>query len=732
MTAISFLHERAAPGALRPLAAAAAALALCLAAAPGARAEDKKESKETTLQTVVVQDQRQSAGPYASQVSVGGKEAVNPREVAHAVSVVTSERVRDAGAVTVTDALQMATGVAVISNDMHQSQFYSRGYSLNVSLDGVPVSGSLSGQQQLDMTVYERAEVLRGPAGEFSGMAGDNFGGTVNLVRKRARSAFGLQGSVSAGRWNNYHTELDVTGPLAQGGALRGRAALSMVDKDWYVARAHTRKPVAYGTLEWDMNAQTTFSLAAAWQRDKVTAGQSGLPAWTTGALMNVDRSTNVNPDWAYSIWEHRMVTADVEHRLGASGWQVTGRLTRHERDQLFHDGLAISGVNPQTRTLNYARRHGDTTDARNTADLFASGPFHLWGREHRALIGANWDDYSSTTYGYKWLRPWDRINDVPFGRPDLVPDLRVGPFESGSQSASRQYGLYGQLRLKASDPLTLVLGGRWSHWESRSRTIAPSPKPTDWVKSDAKASAHFTPSLAALYDLSPEWTVYASYSTMFQPYSNKRVDGSTLEPREGRQLELGAKAELLQGRLQLNAAIYDMRDVNRSQQDPDHPDFYINQGKVRSRGFDVEVTGRPAPGHEIQAGYTFQRSKYIKDKNNANLQWEFLEPRHNFKFWALRHFESGPVQGLSVGLGVNAYSRTSINGGAQARALRRQGGYAVTNLMLRYRINPHWSVQLNANNVFDRTYYTRLGGLNTYNTYGAPRNWLLTLRAQF
>ena len=145
MTAISFLHERAAPGALRPLAAAAAALALCLAAAPGARAEDKKESKETTLQTVVVKDERQSAGPYASQISVGGKEAVNPREVAHAVSVVTSERVRDAGAVTVTDALQMATGVAVISNDMHQSQFYSRGYSLNVSLDGVPVSGSLSG-----------------------------------------------------------------------------------------------------------------------------------------------------------------------------------------------------------------------------------------------------------------------------------------------------------------------------------------------------------------------------------------------------------------------------------------------------------------------------------------------------------------------------------------------------------------------------------------------------------
>ena len=61
-----------------------------------------------------------------------------------------------------------------------------------------------------------------------------------------------------------------------------------------------------------------------------------------------------------------------------------------------------------------------------------------------------------------------------------------------------------------------------------------------------------------------------------------------------------------------------------------------------------------------------------------------------------------------------------------------RQGGYAVASLMARYRINSHWDVQLNANNLFDRTYYTRLGGTNTYNTYGDPRNFQLTLRAQF
>ena len=49
---------------------------------------------------------------------------LKPREVPQSVSVVTSERVRDQNATTMTDALNMATGVMVISNDLHQSQFY--------------------------------------------------------------------------------------------------------------------------------------------------------------------------------------------------------------------------------------------------------------------------------------------------------------------------------------------------------------------------------------------------------------------------------------------------------------------------------------------------------------------------------------------------------------------------------------------------------------------------------
>ncbi|MDQ1260283.1 MAG: outer-rane receptor for ferric coprogen and ferric-rhodotorulic acid, partial [Pseudomonadota bacterium] len=69
---------------------------------------------------------------------------------------------------------------------------------------------------------------------------------------------------------------------------------------------------------------------------------------------------------------------------------------------------------------------------------------------------------------------------------------------------------------------------------------------------------------------------------------------------------------------------------------------------------------------------------------------------------------------------------------GTGSSAVRRQGGYAVVNAVLSYRINRHYSLSMNLNNLFDRTYYTRLGGTNTYNTYGDPRNVALTLRATY
>ena len=94
----------------------------------------------------------------------------------------------------------------------------------------------------------------------------------------------------------------------------------------------------------------------------------------------------------------------------------------------------------------------------------------------------------------------------MPFGRHDLVLDPRR-PYTQGGDTDTRQSGVYGQLRLRAAEPLTVVLGGRWSWYKTRSRSNWPAT-PTPWEAGGERVSGHFTPYAAVLYDITSKPSV--------------------------------------------------------------------------------------------------------------------------------------------------------------------------------------------------------------------------------
>jgi outer membrane receptor for ferric coprogen and ferric-rhodotorulic acid len=63
-----------------------------------------------------------------------------------------------------------------------------------------------------------------------------------------------------------------------------------------------------------------------------------------------------------------------------------------------------------------------------------------------------------------------------------------------------------------------------------------------------------------------------------------------------------------------------------------------------------------------------------------------------------------------------------------------KQGAYAVTDLMAGYRVNENLDLQLNANNIFDRKYYSTIANSVSYggDSYGTPRNMMLTAKYTF
>jgi len=63
------------------------------------------------------------------------------------------------------------------------------------------------------------------------------------------------------------------------------------------------------------------------------------------------------------------------------------------------------------------------------------------------------------------------------------------------------------------------------------------------------------------------------------------------------------------------------------------------------------------------------------------------------------------------------------------------QGSYAVADVMAGYQVNKHLDLQLNVNNIFDRTYYSAIGTSPTWgstDTYGNPRSFGVTAKYSF
>jgi outer-membrane receptor for ferric coprogen and ferric-rhodotorulic acid len=645
---------------------------------------------------------------YVSRATVGGKQAQTLREIPNSVSVLTRQRIEDQNLTTVADALTQVPGITVISNDSTQSQYRSRGYNMGLMNDGIPAYSALSGYQQPDLAVYERIEVLRGPAGVLNG-TGDP-GGVVNMVQKRAEQDFSLRASLSGGTWDQYRGTADVTGGLF--GTLRGRAVVAYQDREFFTRGSSNERATGYATLAWDAAEATTLEISVLRQKDETFAPYGGLPAQLPGGeLLDVARSTNLVPEWARYLWDTNDVSAQFTQGLGED-WSLRVRASRREQRFYFKDAYATTGVSA-AGTVNYARRVRDYDYTRKAIDVYLSGGFELLGRRHDVLLGYNDDDFNSIYEGVNGTA----VNNVPFGRPDLVPDFDT-PYNLGAETENAQSGFYAQVRLKLLDPLTVALGGRLSDFATRSRNVPPGT-PSSWTVGRNVASGEFTPYAGVVYDVTQKISLYASYADVFIPQTQQRFDGSVIDSRVGKQTEIGAKAEFFERRLNASVAAFELCDTGRAFADAAHPTFFVNAGEVESKGWEVEAVGSLWQGYEVQAGYTRLDTVYLRDATNVGLVFDTWEPRHSVKLWGVRRFEGGAAKGLTLGLGGNYAARTRSGNGAAA--IRAQDSYVVLNAMVGYRFGEDFSVSLNLNNLLDETYYTRLGGTNTYNSFGEP-----------
>lgn len=697
-------------------------LGLLLALSPLAAAvADARKDGETELPDMVISGESTSA-TQPPGVTTLGKVPLKPRELPQSASVIDHERLEQQNLFSLDEAMQQATGVTVQPFQLLTTAYYVRGFKVDsFELDGVPALLGNTASSPQDMAIYERVEILRGSNGLLHGTG--NPAATVNLVRKRPQREFAASTTLSAGRWDRYRAEVDVGGPQSASGNVRGRAVAAYEDRDYFYDVADQGTRLLYGVTEFDLSPDTLLTVGAQYQHIDSITNMAGVPMAKDGSNLGLSRDTYLDVDWDRFKWDTYRAFGSLEQQLGG-GWKGKVSAEYQEADSRLRYAGSFGAIDPQTGD------GGQLTGAaykfksiQRSLDANLNGPVRLFGLTHELLGGVTYAQGETRQDTARFLNLPNTPVNVYRWDPHGVPRPQIGQYTSPGTTTTTQKGLYALGRIKLAEPLTLVVGGRESWWDQ------------DTPATRFKPGRQFTPYGGLIWDFARDWSWYVSYAEVYQPQADRQTwNSEPLSPVEGKTYETGIKGELADGRLNLSLAAFRIDLENNPQEDPDHPGppnnpFYISGGKVRSQGFELEGTGYLTPYWSLSAGYTYTSTEYLKDsQNDSGTRYSTFTPRHLLRLWS-NYDLPWQDRRWSVGGGLQAQSDYSVD---YRGVSMRQGGYALVNMRLGYKIDEHWTAAVNVNNLFDRTYYQSLSNPNWNNRYGEPRSFNVSLRGAF
>ncbi|AQR61663.1 hypothetical protein BZG35_08365 [Brevundimonas sp. LM2] len=540
----------------------------------------------------------------SNALTVGSKIPTTIRDLPQSVSVLTAQLLEDQRIVDFTGALDRAPGVTLVRGDTSlENTFYSRGFAItSIQIDGgAPLITGIGANAnstgffpQIDLSQYDHVELLRGAAGALNGYG--NPSGTVNLVRKKPLQNYQAVLEAQVGSWSNYRTVLDVTGPLAFNGDLRGRLVTTYQDNEYFYDIASDNKTLIYGILEYDLTSRTLLTWGASFTRQDSVPWYRGLPRFQNGDDLALPRETCLCFAWNRWDFDTTELFASLEHQL-TENWSIKGSVTNNRQSSRQKVGYNSQPVNPINLTGPVlAGQMRDYDSDQLAAEIIVSGKFTVLGQVQEITVGANRSiadgsgrvDYG-TLVGNTASGPY-----IPYpGGPSGVPGINVFDFDPydplyteprGALPTTRyrdfgqeQTGVYLNLRLTALDRFHLVTALRYSSFELNGKfdTLCTSlaqtgctgrqvgepagpPAVNPTVQEYDSEDVSWPPSVSLLYDINDQLTAYVGYTDVYISQGNqldRNLDA--VDPITGSNLEVGLKWLREDGRLNATIAAY-------------------------------------------------------------------------------------------------------------------------------------------------------------------------------
>lgn len=675
---------------------------------------------EATPQVVEITGARSDdAGFAARRAGSSTKSDLSLLETPQSVTVLTRDLL-DARAVTnLNEALQTTAGVASGSwGRRGWDDFIIRGQRASESLY---IDGLKRGQNQYvsqDVSGVERIEVLKGPASINFGMV--QPGGLVNMVSKRPRAqAFNTIGA-TYGSNDFKQLDFDLGRPISDNGKAAFRVNGMWSDQDDPIDFVYFKKRYIAPSVTLDFGPRTDFTILSSYMEREYLRSQ-GAP--TRGTILpnrngtfNRDEFTG-EPGFGPYHSRQAAVGYSLTHRFD-NGWKLAQNFRYQKLDM---DGRFVSlGALANERLQARSGSIQDVQGNNRALDTYAERAFDLGGQRHTIMAGIDLNSDKirnrSTACRIASLDIFNPVYHQPYSCNATPGSLTTATVEYAA--------LYLRDQVALTDQLNLSLAAR--HDRSSNESYNELRDTTTKLKNNKT-----TGSAALLYRATPNISPYVSYATSFLPVSGTDFFGVQFKPEEGKQAEVGAKFEYLNGRITGALALYDLkrRNVTTADPDPDHiailPGAQVQTGEERTKGFEAELNADLRNGWNVQTALSLINGVITQD-NGGNVGKRLLNvPRQSASVLANYRVRDGALTGLGGGLGVRYEAQKT--GPAVSYTVP---GYTAVDANLSYEAKAY-RVSVSIKNLFDRDYYAGVLSNNVL-PLGDPRTVMLRVVTNF
>jgi iron complex outermembrane receptor protein len=553
-------------------------------------------------------------------IVTANREASKRAEAPIAISKLSPKLIDETKASSVYEVINKTPGVfmADLGNEQHmmsiRQPITTNAYYLYLE-DGVPIRpmGVFNHNALLEVNQFaiSSIEVVKGPVSSIYGP--EAVGGAINFIMQRPTAVPTAKAGIQFDNWGFRRIQFGTGATIGKFGFYV--AGLSSKQTNSWMASSDYDKTAINARLEYHINAKT--HLFGNFTYGKYNSQMGG----STDSIAFYGRQYTSTADFTYRLSDANRSTLSLQHNWNDNAKTTITLFNRNDK-MGQNPSYGIKWTSPNTTAKgeineNSFKSYGVMAQHSQNFDWLSS----------KLIAGATFD-YSPNTY---WSYQID-LNAKLRGDGKSVeqytilqerPDIKLADYKAKIKNSAA----YVQYDASPVKNLRLSAGLRYD------RMFFSYVNRLD-VSAGDKSYSQFTPKVGATYQISQNIGAYTNFATGFAPPAltaifRKRPNTTpvdfyyNLKPAQFNNVEVGAWASLLDGKVYTDIALYQMNGKNEllNIRQPDNSYDYQSAGKTLHRGIELGLTYKPITSINFRFGATLaeHRFKDFQISNQAN-----------------------------------------------------------------------------------------------------------------